>query len=45
MWEFEVEHIETGERIIIFGYNYANACLRSNLNPKEWIVLIQEYID
>ena len=45
MWEFEVENYDIGERTIIFGYNFGNACQRSGLNPEDWFVLVQEYID
>lgn len=45
MWEFEVQHIVTGEIILIFGYNFSDACRRSKLSPNEWDVLLQTYID
>ena len=45
MYEFHIYHFITGERYIIFGYNLQNACLRSGLNPKDWIVDIVEYVD
>lgn len=45
MWEFEIENYETGERTIIYGYSYTNACMRADLNPNDWFVLVQEYVD
>ena len=45
MWEFEVMHRKTKERIIIFGYNLADAYKRSKLNSEEYICLLETYID
>ena len=30
---------------IIFGYNYQDACRRAGLNPLEWAIEYQEYVD
>ena len=38
----------TGERKIIFGYNYEDACRRAQINPPlgpEWEVEYTEYVD
>ena len=45
MWEFEVMHRETEERIIIFGYNLTDAYKRSKMNPEDYICLLSTYID
>lgn len=45
MYEYELINIATGERIIIFGYSYSNACKRRNLSPAEWEICYSEYID
>lgn len=44
MWEFEIMN-EAGEIAIIFGYSFGEACKRYNLNPKDWIILTQGYVD
>lgn len=44
MWEFEIMN-EAEETTIIFGYSFGEACKRYNLNPKDWVLLSQEYID
>ena len=45
MYEYGIINIATGERNIIFGYSYQNACRRSNLNPAEWEIDYSEYVD
>lgn len=45
MYEYEVRNSKTGEEITIFGYWYEDACKRSKLNPDEWGVTRQTYID
>ena len=45
MWEFEIQDVTTGEITLIFGYNFYDACRRSKLNPMDWDVLLQTYID
>lgn len=46
MFEFEIFHPEIQKSRIIMGYNFADACRRSNVvAPNEWIVIYQYYID
>jgi hypothetical protein len=45
MYEFEVCNKETNERTLFFGYNFKDACRRSNTDPDLWDVLTYEYID
>ena len=45
MYEYGLTHIATGERNIIFGYSYSDACQRRNLNPVEWEIDYSEYVD
>lgn len=45
MYEFEILVLETGERDIIQGYNFVDACARFGLDPSEVEVLFQEYVD
>lgn len=45
MYEFEVLFILTGERDIIHGYNFIDACARSGIDPETVEVLYQEYVD
>ncbi len=45
MYEYHIHHIHCGMTTIIFGYNYADACRRWNIDPKLWVVDLQEYID
>ena len=45
MWEYEVIFTD-GTRDFIFGYNFANACVRSGKEPKDVKKVIhQVYID
>ena len=45
MYEYGLIHIVTGERNIIFGYSYQDACRRRDLNPVEWEIDYSEYVD
>lgn len=45
MWSFEIKNNVTGERTIIFGYNWNNAVKRSGINEEEWTCLMSEYED
>ena len=45
MWEYEIQHIDTGEISFIWGYNFDDACYRSDLDPSEVICLYSEYVD
>lgn len=45
MWEFEIVNKKTKETLIIFGYNFYDACKRSKLNSEEWKVTLSTYID
>lgn len=45
MYEFNLINIYTNEMKYAFGYNYKDACKRFNLNPAEWIIDWQEYVD
>ena len=45
MREYGLIHIHCGMRKIIFGYDYYDACRRSNTDPKLWEVDYSEYAD
>ena len=47
MYEYGLIHHTTGEHKVIFGYDYANACKRANINPADpsWELDYSEYID
>lgn len=45
MYEYEILFLETGERDIIFGYSFEDACIRSNIDPYEVQVLGYDYMD
>lgn len=45
MWSYEIQNDKTGERTIIFGYNWNDAIARSDLNPDEWTCLNRSYED
>ena len=45
MYEFGVHHENNGMVLIIFGYNYADACRRAKIAPACWVVDYQEYVD
>lgn len=42
---YEIMHNITSEIRYIFGYNYSDACRRSNLQPNEWNILRCDYED
>ena len=43
MFEFGIFNGNTAE--VIYGYNFADACKRHNLNPTDWAVEYMEFID
>jgi hypothetical protein len=45
MWSFYIRYKNTGERDIIFGYNWRDACRRSSLDPEATNIecLMQDY--
>lgn len=45
MWSFEIQNKTTGERDIIFGYNWKDAVRRSKINEDEWKFIRQDYED
>lgn len=45
MTEYQIENIYSGEVRPVFGYNWKDACRRSNLVSDEWIILLAEYVD
>lgn len=45
MYEYHIIHRENQQIEIIFGYDYADACRRHHIDPKDWFVQIAEYID
>lgn len=45
MWSYEIQNSKTGERTIIFGYNWNDAVARSKIDPDDWICLNQSYED
>ena len=45
MWEFDICNLETGKRTIIMGYDFYDACRRWGLDPSDWEVLGQTYVD
>ena len=45
MWEIDIKHKISGKFDIIFGYSAENAFQRYNLNPDEWIIINQNYVD
>lgn len=45
MYEYGIHNIITNEESIIFGYSIQNAFSRTTLNPNEWEVWYNEYID
>jgi hypothetical protein len=45
MYEYQIRHKTTNKNTIIFGYNYADACRRWKIEPEEWTIELQEYID
>lgn len=45
MWSFEIQNKTTGERDIIFGYNWKDAVRRSKINEDEWEFIRQDYED
>lgn len=45
MYEFNLVNIHTNEERLAFGYNFKDACRRSNLNSADWIIDWQEYVD
>lgn len=45
MYEYGIYNIITNEEDIIFGHSFEDACRRAKLNPQEWKVIYQEYID
>lgn len=45
MYEFCVIHKHFGTTTIIYGYNFYNACKRTNKNPEDWKVEYVEYVD
>ena len=44
MYEYEIMD-EFGNRDIIFGYNFNDACARSNIDPMSVECLSSDYID
>ena len=45
MWEFDICNLETGKMTIIMGYDFYDACRRWGLDPSDWEVLGQSYVD
>lgn len=45
MFEFNIQNKLTGELDIIFGHTSTDAFNRNNLNPNDWIILTEYYID
>lgn len=47
MWAFEIRYRDCGERDIIFGYNWRDACRRANLDANDSNIecLMQYYED
>lgn len=35
MWSFEISYRDTGERDIIFGYSWKDACRRAGIAPND----------
>lgn len=45
MWEYEIINNETGAKGFIYGYSKSDAWKRSELNPNEWTVIDEDFID
>ena len=45
MFEIEVKNVKTNERMFIFGTTVKRAMEKKNLDPKEWEVVIMDYVD
>ena len=45
MYEYRIINKSTNEEDVIFGHTYADAYRRAGLNPAEWVIDYQEYVD
>lgn len=45
MYEYEIMFITTGEITLIYGYNFDDACMRSNIDPACVECLMFSYVD
>ena len=45
MLEYGIYNLRTDEEMVIYGYNFDNACKRAGLNPEEWQIIYREYVD
>lgn len=45
MWEYEIINNKTGARDFIWGYSKSDAWERSKLNPAEWTIIFEDFID
>jgi hypothetical protein len=45
MMTYEVRNMKTDEEKTLFGYNYADACKRANVEADEWKVVYSEFVD
>ena len=45
MYEFEIRNKETGERRVVIGYSFKEACVKFGYNPDEWKEWGRWYID
>lgn len=45
MMEYGICNINTQKETIIYGYSFSDACKKAGLNPKEWEIFYQEFID
>ena len=41
---FTIEHKYCGQIKIIFGYSFADACRRNNINPVLWDIMFTEFV-
>lgn len=45
MFEYEIRGKGSNDIYFIWGYNYEDACRRSNIDPSKFDVLNFEYVD
>lgn len=45
MWEYEIINNKTGAKGFIYGYSKSDALERSKLNPAEWTIIAEDFID